>query len=237
MDRARCLLAVTIIAINNPCNRCLRLILLLVGSVLVLVVASPQRDVAFVVLETSPAARSFFAMPDALSLSSSSSSFFSSSYQHAVWTLFTRESPVAQAVVSNVTSSNAINLCLSSSGSTLFCVKVTRGLPCRGLFSTHESYFSLARDVQSDWQTMWLLNAGNPDVAYTLQPRFFGKPYLVEEGDSLDKILRRFGFSRASFNAVNPTLISVPEISPGSFVCVLPKWNSVTNTLGLPLCP
>lgn len=171
-----------------------------------------------------------------MSLSSSSSLFFASSYQHAVWTLFTQDSPVAQAIVSNFTSSNTVNTCLSSSGSTLFCVKLAKGLPCRGLFSTHESYFTLARDVQSDWQTIWLLNAGNPDVAYTLQPRFFGKPYLVQEGDSLDKISRRFGLSRASFDALNPTLISSSEISPGSFVCILPKWNAMTNTLGLPLC-
>ena len=210
--------------------------ILAVGSVLVLAVISPQSDAAIVVLETSPAALSSVAKPDAMSLQSSSSVFFASVYQHAVWTLFTRDSPIAQAFVSNVTLSNAVSLCLSSGGSTLFCVKLARGLPCRGLFSTHESYFTLARDVESDWQTIWLLNSGNPDIAYTLQPRFFGKPYLVEEGDSLDKISRRFGFSRASFNSVNPALISVSEVSPGSLVCVLPKWNVVTDSLGLPLC-
>ena len=210
--------------------------ILAVGSVLVLAVISPQSDAAIVVLETSPAALSSVAKPDAMSLQSSSSVFFASVYQHAVWTLFTRDSPIAQAFVSNVTLSNAVSLCLSSGGSTLFCVKLARGLPCRGLFSTHESYFTLARDVESDWQTIWLLNYGNPDIAYTLQPRFFGKPYLVEEGDSLDKISRRFGFSRASFNSVNPALISVSEVSPGSLVCVLPKWNVVTDSLGLPLC-
>ena len=210
--------------------------ILAVGSVLVLAVISPQSDAAIVVLETSPAALSSVAKPDAMFLQSSSSVFFASSYQHAVWTLFTRDSPIAQAFVSNVTLSNAVSLCLSSGGSTLFCVKLARGLPCRGLFSTHESYFTLARDVESDWQTIWLLNSGNPDIAYTLQPRFFGKPYLVEEGDSLDKISRRFGFSRASFNSVNPALISVSEVSPGSLVCVLPKWNVVTDSVGLPLC-
>ena len=210
--------------------------ILAVGSVLVLAVISPQSDAAIVVLETSPAALSSVAKPDAMSLQSSSSVFFASVYQHAVCTLFTRDSPIAQAFVSNVTLSNAVSLCLSSGGSTLFCVKLARGLPCRGLFSTHESYFTLARDVESDWQTIWLLNSGNPDIAYTLQPRFFGKPYLVEEGDSLDKISRRFGFSRASFNSVNPALISVSEVSPGSLVCVLPKWNVVTDSLGLPLC-
>ncbi len=210
--------------------------ILAVGSVLVLAVISPQSDAAIVVLETSPAALSSVAKPDAMFLQSSSSVFFASSYQHAVWTLFTRDSPIAQAFVSNVTLSNAVSFCLSSGGSTLFCVKLARGLPCRGLFSTHESYFTLARDVESDWQTIWLLNSGNPDIAYTLQPRFFGKPYLVEEGDSFDKISRRFGFSRASFNSVNPALISVSEVSPGSLVCVLPKWNVVTDTLGLPLC-
>ena len=207
-----------------------------VGSVLVLAVASPQRDIAVVVLETSPAARSFVMKPDAMFLNSDTSTFFSSPYQHAVWTLFTRNSTVAQAISSNFTMANAIKLCLSSSGSTLFCVKLAKGLPCRGLFSSHESYFTLARDVQSDWQTLWLLNSGNPDVAYTLQPRFFGKPYLVSDGDSLDKVSRRFGFSRASFDAVNPTLISASEISAGSFICLLPRWNAVTDTLGLPLC-
>jgi hypothetical protein len=203
---------------------------------LFLFLPSSQSDAAIVVLETSPAALSSVAKLDAMFLQSSSSVFFASLYQHAVWTLFTRDSPIAQAFVSNVTLSNAVSFCLSSGGSTLFCVKLARGLPCRGLFSTHESYFTLARDVESDWQTIWLLNSGNPDIAYTLQPRFFGKPYLVEEGDSFDKISRRFGFSRASFNSVNPALISVSEVSPGSLVCVLPKWDVVTDTLGLPLC-
>jgi hypothetical protein len=210
--------------------------LLAVGSVLVLAVVSPRRDVAVVVLETSTAARSFTARPDSLTLRASSSVLFTSPYQHAVWTMFTRESSIALSITSNITMSDSVSLCLSSSGSLSFCVKLGNGLPCRGLFSTHESYFTLARDVQSDWQTLWLLNSGNPDIAYTLQPRFFGKPYLVAQGDSLDKISRRFGFSRASFDAVNPTLASVSEISPGSAICLLPNWNSVTDTRGLPVC-
>jgi hypothetical protein len=130
----------------------------------------------------------------------------------------------------------AISLCLSSSRSALFCVNLRKGLPCRGLFSTHESYFTLARDVQSDWQTMWLLNTGNPDTAYTLQPRFFGKPYLVAAGDTLFKISRRFGLSRESFDSINPTLSSTNEISPGSVICLLPRWNVVTDNFGLPVC-
>ena len=131
---------------------------------------------------------------------------------------------------------DAVKLCFSSAGAAIFCVQLRSGLPCRGLFSTHESYFTLARDVQSDWQTLWLLNSGNPDVAYTLQPRFFGKPYLVAPGDSLEKISRRFGFSRASFDSVNPTLTSASEVYPGSFICLLPRWNSVTDNRGLPVC-
>ena len=209
---------------------------LAVGSVLVLAVVSPLQNFALVVLETSPAARSFVSKPDAFSLQGASSAFFTSSYQHAVWTLFTRDSTVGNTIISNFTNANAMNLCLSRSGTTLFCVKLAKGLPCRGLFSAHESYFTLARDVQSDWQTMWLLNSGNPDIAYTLQPRFFGKPYRVADGDSLDSILRRFGTSTSSFNAVNPTLASPPDISPGSFICLLPRWNAVTDMLGLPLC-
>lgn len=197
---------------------------------------SPQRDFAVVVLETSPAARSFAAPPNSLSLRAASYVLVTFPYQHAVWTLFTRDSSVAQSVSSNITAMSAVTLCLSSSAPAPFCVQLSSGLPCRGLFSTHESYFTLARDVQSDWQTMWLLNSGNPDVAYTLQPRFFGKPYRVAPGDSLDSISRRFGFSRASFDAANPTLTLASEVLPGGFICLLPRWNAVTDARGLPLC-
>jgi len=104
------------------------------------------------------------------------------------------------------------------------------------LFGPHDSLFGVAKDLGSDWLTMWSLNTGNPDTRQDLDPKYFAHAYAVQAGDKGDAIMRRFGMNEAAFRRANPTMVDVQNLPTSSKVCVVPGWHHVTDSAGRPLC-
>ena len=109
-------------------------------------------------------------------------------------------------------------------------------IPCRRLMASHDSFYSSAKDYRSDWVTLWSLNEGNPDSRRTLIPRYFAHPLQVLRGETAYAIQRRYGMTEGEMLKVNPGIEKVGELPVGSFVCVVPNWNTVVAGNGQRVC-
>lgn len=83
---------------------------------------------------------------------------------------------------------------------------------------------------------MWSLNEGNPDLRRTLIPRYYAHPLKVLRGETSFAIQRRYGMTQGDILKVNPAIRDMGSLSEGSFVCVVPNWQTVVAGNGQRVC-
>lgn len=149
-----------------------------------------------------------------------------------LWQTLDSSQQQASAVQSALLNGNAsVHLSARSGAAPIFSSSF-----CQRLLRPHDNYYGMSKDVGGDWLSMWSLNGGQPGVVQKLGPVYFGHPYEVANGETIESILTRFAISEAAFRRSNPSLRHLSDIKIGDTICIVPYWRGVKDAAGLSVC-